>query len=91
MLTGDKLETAASIALSSRLVSRAQTLFTFKQVSTTHTCIHTSCNPYMVQVSSRSEAHSELNSFRRKSDSALIITGSSLELCIAHYEQVKRV
>ena len=32
MLTGDKLETAASIALSSRLVSRAQTLFTFKQV-----------------------------------------------------------
>ena len=33
MLTGDKLETAASIAVSSRLVSRAQTLFTFKQVS----------------------------------------------------------
>jgi phospholipid-translocating ATPase len=69
MLTGDKLETAASIAVSSRLVSRAQTLFTFKQVS------------------SRSEAHSELNSFRRKSESALIISGSSLELCIKHYEQ----
>ena len=40
------------------------------------------------QVSSRSEAHSELNSFRRKSESALIISGSSLELCIKHYEQV---
>ena len=42
----------------------------------------------MLQVSSRSEAHSELNSFRRKSESALIISGSSLELCIKHYEQV---
>ena len=41
-----------------------------------------------MQVSTRSEAHSELNSFRRKSESALIITGSSLELCIKHYEQV---
>ena len=41
-----------------------------------------------MQVSTRSEAHSELNSFRRKSESALIISGSSLELCIKHYEQV---
>ena len=32
MLTGDKLETATSIALSSRLISRMQTIFTFKQV-----------------------------------------------------------
>ena len=32
MLTGDKLETAKSIALSSRLISRAQTVYTFKQV-----------------------------------------------------------
>ena len=89
MLTGDKLETAASIALSSRLVSRAQTLFTFKQVQThTHTHTHYCIHVHMLQVSSRSEAHSELNSFRRKSESALIISGSSLELCIKHYEQV---
>ena len=32
MLTGDKLETATSIAISSRLVSRTQNIFTFKQV-----------------------------------------------------------
>jgi len=68
MLTGDKLETATSIALSSRLISRSQTIFTFKQVST------------------RSEVHSELNSFRRKNDCALIISGDSLELCLQHYE-----
>lgn len=33
MLTGDKLETATSIALSSKLISRTQTIYTFKQVS----------------------------------------------------------
>jgi phospholipid-translocating ATPase len=34
MLTGDKLETASSIALSSHLVDRNQKLFIFKEVST---------------------------------------------------------
>ena len=33
MLTGDKLETATSIGRSSKLISKTQTLFTFKQVS----------------------------------------------------------
>ncbi len=33
MLTGDKLETATSIGRSSKLISKMQTLFTFKQVS----------------------------------------------------------
>ena len=42
MLTGDKLETATSIALSSRLISRSQTIYTFKQVSTIM-CIYTLC------------------------------------------------
>ncbi len=32
MLTGDKLETATSIGRSSKLISKTQTLFTFKQV-----------------------------------------------------------
>lgn len=68
MLTGDKLETATSIALSSRLVARTQSIFTFQQVQ------------------SRSEAHTELNNLRRKPGSALVISGSSLELCLKHYE-----
>ena len=32
-------------------------------------------------ISNRSEAHLELNAFRRKSDCALIIMGESLEVC----------
>ena len=63
MLTGDKLETATCIAKSSRLVSRTQTIHTFRPVT------------------NRGEAHLELNSFRRKNDSALVITGGSLEVC----------
>lgn len=68
MLTGDKMETATSIALSSRLIARTQNIYSFKQVS------------------SRSEVHNELNSFRRKNDYALVISGDSLQLCLEHYE-----
>nr|XP_054762202.1 probable phospholipid-transporting ATPase IIB [Lytechinus pictus] len=38
------------------------------------------------KVSNRSEAHSELNSFRRKSDCALVIMGESLDVCLKFYE-----
>nr|XP_039267375.1 probable phospholipid-transporting ATPase IIB [Styela clava] len=69
MLTGDKLETATCIAKSSRLVSRVQEIYIFKQVTT------------------RNEAHLELNSFRRRaSDAALIIRGESLASCLEFYE-----
>ncbi|XP_064640226.1 probable phospholipid-transporting ATPase IIB isoform X2 [Lineus longissimus] len=68
MLTGDKLETATCIAKSSRLVSRTQSIHTFKQVL------------------SRADAHLELNSFRRKQDCCLVITGESLEVCLKYYE-----
>ena len=37
-------------------------------------------------VSSRSEAHQELNAFRRKQDNALVIKGDSLEVCLEYYE-----
>ncbi|KAG8192507.1 hypothetical protein JTE90_018029 [Oedothorax gibbosus] len=67
MLTGDKLETATSIAKSSRLVSRTQQIHVFQNVT------------------SRTEAHLELNAFRRKNDSVLIIKGESLELCLKFY------
>lgn len=67
MLTGDKLETAISIAKSSRLVSRTQQIHVFRSVN------------------SRTEAHLELNSFRRKNDCVLIIKGDSLELCLKFY------
>ncbi|XP_062870920.1 probable phospholipid-transporting ATPase IIB isoform X2 [Trichomycterus rosablanca] len=37
-------------------------------------------------VSSRGEAHLELNAFRRKHDCALVISGDSLEVCLRYYE-----
>merc|ERR1712029_669369 len=37
-------------------------------------------------VTSRSEAHQELNAFRRKQDTALVIKGDSLEICLEYYE-----
>ena len=64
MLTGDKLETATCIAKSSKLVSRTQTIHTFRKIT------------------NRSDAHLELNAFRRKNDCALVITGESLQVCV---------
>ncbi|XP_064017317.1 probable phospholipid-transporting ATPase IIB isoform X3 [Pogoniulus pusillus] len=37
-------------------------------------------------VSTRGEAHLELNAFRRKHDCALVISGDSLEVCLKYYE-----
>lgn len=37
-------------------------------------------------ISNRSEAHLELNAFRRKNDCALVITGEALEVCLKFYE-----
>lgn len=69
MLTGDKLETATNIAISSRLVSRMTPIYQFKPVKT------------------RTEAHNELNNFRKHNENALIILGDSLMTCLEHYEQ----
>uniref|UniRef100_A0A3P9QAL7 Phospholipid-transporting ATPase n=1 Tax=Poecilia reticulata TaxID=8081 RepID=A0A3P9QAL7_POERE len=38
------------------------------------------------QVTTRGEAHLELNAFRRKHDCALVISGDSLEVCLKYYE-----
>ena len=37
-------------------------------------------------VTGRIEAHQELNAFRRKQDTALVINGKSLEVCLDYYE-----
>ncbi|CAH1785189.1 unnamed protein product [Owenia fusiformis] len=37
-------------------------------------------------VTTRSDAHLELNSFRRRNDCALIISGNCLEVCLKYYE-----
>ena len=61
------METATCIAKSSMLVSRRQTIHTFKPVN------------------DRTEAHLELNAFRRKNDCCLVITGESLEVGLDPY------
>uniref|UniRef100_A0A914DHL0 Phospholipid-transporting ATPase n=1 Tax=Acrobeloides nanus TaxID=290746 RepID=A0A914DHL0_9BILA len=38
------------------------------------------------QVQSRTEAHNELNALRKKSDVALVMTGSALNVCLQYYE-----
>jgi len=38
------------------------------------------------EVATRSEAHQELNAYRRKQDTALVIRGNSLEVCLQYYE-----
>lgn len=96
MLTGDKLETATCIAKSSHLVSRNQDIHVFKPVRLLDCpsfpalrCDHDaptintkslSSGVAVEQISSRGEAHLELNAFRRKHDCALVISGDSLEV-----------
>uniref|UniRef100_A0A8C2CD35 Phospholipid-transporting ATPase n=1 Tax=Cyprinus carpio TaxID=7962 RepID=A0A8C2CD35_CYPCA len=46
----------------------------------------TQCLLHGLQVTTRSEAHLELNAFRRKHDCALVISGDSLEVCLKYYE-----
>ncbi|XP_050504086.1 probable phospholipid-transporting ATPase IIB isoform X1 [Diabrotica virgifera virgifera] len=38
------------------------------------------------KVVTRSDAHLELNAFRRKQDCALVISGESLEVCLSYYQ-----
>jgi phospholipid-translocating ATPase len=37
-------------------------------------------------VTNRMEAHNEMNAFRRKQDTALVVKGDSLEVCLEYYE-----
>lgn len=89
MLTGDKLETATCIAKSSRLVSRAQGKTRKEQ-----TYIFSNCKNFdftglhvLKKVVTRTDAHLELNAYRRKQDCALVISGESLEVCLSYYQQ----
>ncbi|KAK5649128.1 hypothetical protein RI129_004020 [Pyrocoelia pectoralis] len=39
------------------------------------------------KVETRTDAHLELNAFRRRSDCALVVSGESLEVCLNYYQQ----
>ncbi|KAJ8916317.1 hypothetical protein NQ315_005012 [Exocentrus adspersus] len=42
---------------------------------------------YLKKVVTRTDAHLELNAYRRKQDCALVISGESLEVCLSYYQQ----
>lgn len=89
MLTGDKLETATCIAKSSHLVGRNQGLHVLKSVLTRYLFV---CVLFIVIIDCkfffffRTDAHLELNQFRRKQDCALVVSGESLEVCLQYYQ-----
>ena len=85
----DKLETATCIAKSSRLVSKNQNIHIFKTgllFLINKVYFRVLINLFEILVSNRTEAHQELNAFRRKQDTALVISGKSLEVCLDYYE-----
>ncbi len=94
MLTGDKLETAACVAVSSKLVARNQRLFNFSATTKVPP-------PLLFEFKmSQEEAVEQLQRFKKKPDQALIIEGfvatrdfanptppvrRSLELCVENF------
>lgn len=90
MLTGDKLETATCIAKSSRLVSRTQGLLDFNKYQLWLLLIFILffTGLYVLKkVVTRTDAHLELNAFRKRHDCALVVSGESLDVCLAYYQQ----
>lgn len=87
MLTGDKLETATCIAKSSHLVGRNQSLHVLKSVLTRYDAASmlskVKTDKFFFR---RTDAHLELNQFRRKQDCALVVSGESLEVCLQYYQ-----
>lgn len=41
---------------------------------------------FLIQNTFRTDAHLELNQFRRKQDCALVVSGESLEVCLQYYQ-----
>uniref|UniRef100_H2Y5D7 Phospholipid-transporting ATPase n=1 Tax=Ciona savignyi TaxID=51511 RepID=H2Y5D7_CIOSA len=78
MLTGDKLETAMCIAKSSCLVSRDQDIHVFEQVG----CVNRRCK--RVSIKLKMHIH-RLCPFDIDMKKALIIRGSSLDICLQYY------
>lgn len=68
MLTGDKIETATCIAISARLVSRAQSIYTFV-------------------AGTPNQAYTHLNIFSTRKDTALVIDGASLQICLDNFRE----
>lgn len=76
MLTGDKIETATNIAVSSRLVGHSQGIYTIAGVNDSSGRARPCCVLLTVV------AFSHLDIFRNKKDTCLVVDGSSLRFCM---------
>ncbi|TNY20194.1 putative NEO1-P-type ATPase [Rhodotorula diobovata] len=94
MLTGDKIETATCIAISTKLVSRGQYIHQIakRASSLSLSLFPLLCDvhrtwPLSIAVKSPAEARDELEFLQTKLDCCLVIDGESLQLCIEHFRQ----
>jgi phospholipid-translocating ATPase len=90
MLTGDKVETARCIALSSKLVARGQHVHTIsKRTYSRRTPLMEDKNMWLtiLIVKRKDAALDSLQAVSSSSTSALLIDGESLAIMLAHYSQ----
>ncbi|RUS22625.1 protein transporter [Endogone sp. FLAS-F59071] len=99
MLTGDKIETATCIAVSSKLVSRNQNIYTiakrmsmFAHLSNWSHFYYFPNMPLLPNmavrpklVKSKMDAVDKMDQLRSKNDCCLVIDGESLQLCLDHF------
>lgn len=93
MLTGDKIETATCIAISTKLVARNQYIHQIAKCKFRRRvlCLHLQEDSFWLvardqsAVKSPAEARDELEFLANKLDCCLVIDGDSLQLCIEHF------
>lgn len=86
MLTGDKVETARCVAVSSKLVARGQYIHTIaKRKHSSLPRLRTITNFSIVK--RKDLANDSLNFLRGKPDACLLIDGESLALMLTHYRE----
>lgn len=100
MLTGDKIETATCIAISSKLVARNQSihqiskrksnLFCSKKLKSWwlfHQYSHNAFYFFLITVTNALDAQDELDLLRGKKDCCLVIDGESIQLCLDYLRE----
>jgi len=81
MLTGDKIETATVIAISTKLVARNQYIHTVSKRMCLRRAIACLSETLSRAVKTSEEAKSELEFLQSKPDCCLVIDGTSLQVC----------
>ena len=87
MLTGDKIETATVIAISTKLVARNQYIHQVAKCESNPFFFHVVCTDLTwLTVKTAEEVHRELDFLQNKLDCCLVIDGESLQVSIHLYK-----